>query len=66
MFSFFPLQVSVVLPDTPQVPHDIIEALSSDNEYYKVKEISAHEFIKHEFINAFVKNGKGLSFNRVF
>ncbi|XP_034230863.1 ribonuclease P protein subunit p40-like isoform X2 [Thrips palmi] len=49
--------VSVVLPDTPQVPHDIVESLSSDNEYYKVNSISAHEFIDQEFINAFVKSG---------
>ena len=55
------LQVSVVLPDTPQVPHDITEALSTDNDYYKVIEISAHEFIEQAFINAFLKSGKFLS-----
>ncbi|KAK3922390.1 Ribonuclease P protein subunit p40 [Frankliniella fusca] len=50
--------VSVVLPDTPQVPQGILEALSSDNEYYKVSEIRAHELVEKEFIDAFVKRGQ--------
>ncbi|KAJ1519898.1 hypothetical protein ONE63_004138 [Megalurothrips usitatus] len=49
--------VSVVLPDTLQVPHDILDALSADNEYYKVSNISAHEFVEKEFLDAFVKRG---------
>ncbi|XP_052122700.1 ribonuclease P protein subunit p40 isoform X2 [Frankliniella occidentalis] len=50
--------VSVVLPDTPQVPQDILEVLSSDNEYYKVIDIPAHELVEKEFIDAFVKRGQ--------
>ena len=49
--------VSVVLPDTPQVPQTILDTLSVDSEYYEIKNVSAEEFIKEDFIDAFVKQG---------
>lgn len=58
MLCFF--QVSVVLPDTPQVPQPVLDALSFDNEYYKIKNVSAQEFVGKEFIDAFLNKGNRL------
>jgi hypothetical protein len=53
----FCLQVSVVLPDTINVPEVITDALNEDCDYYRVEDIHVSELVNKEFIEAFVKKG---------
>jgi hypothetical protein len=51
------LQVSVVLPDTINVPEAVTDALNQDCDYYRVEDIHVSELVNKEFVEAFVKKG---------
>jgi hypothetical protein len=53
----FCFQVSVVLPDTINVPEVLTDALNEDCEYYRVEDIHVSELVSKEFVEAFVKKG---------
>lgn len=54
----FILQVSLVLPDTVEVPKHIREALSIDCDYYKIENFSLLDLLNKFFIDKFVRVGK--------
>ncbi|KDR22204.1 ribonuclease P protein subunit p40-like [Zootermopsis nevadensis] len=49
--------VSVVLPDTINVPEVITDALNEDCDYYRVEDIHVSELVNKDFIEIFVKRG---------
>ncbi|XP_015513585.2 ribonuclease P protein subunit p40 [Neodiprion lecontei] len=55
---YFNHSVSVVIPDTVNLPPHYFESFNEDNDYYRVNNLSASELVDKEFIEAFVKNGE--------
>lgn len=49
--------MSVVFPETIDVPEEIKSSLVRDKEYYKIHALYPHELVSKEFIEAFVKKG---------
>lgn len=49
--------MSIVLPDTVEVPKHIAEALSKDCDYYKVEDLPISNLVEKPFIEKFVKAG---------
>lgn len=50
--------MSIVLPDTLQVPSYLTEALIEDCEYYKIENFDLSELVNRNFIDCFVKEGE--------
>lgn len=55
---YFNHSVSVVFPETIDVPEEIKSSLVRDKEYYKIHALYPHELVSKEFIEAFVKKGE--------
>lgn len=49
-------QISVVLPDTTQIPNDIAAAFD-DTDHYAIEHVALSEFVDRHFIEAFVRRG---------
>ncbi|XP_034952377.1 ribonuclease P protein subunit p40-like [Chelonus insularis] len=50
--------VSLVLPESNDVPEHLHEAIIEDSDYYKVEDLSVCDLIDKEFIEAFIKKGE--------
>uniref|UniRef100_A0A8C8RMN6 Ribonuclease P/MRP subunit p40 n=1 Tax=Pelusios castaneus TaxID=367368 RepID=A0A8C8RMN6_9SAUR len=50
--------VSFLIPECGMLPEALKNIITNIGEYYLVKNLSLHELVTHEFINAFVKKGK--------
>lgn len=48
-----------MIPECGILPEALKSVITDIGEYYLVKNLSLHELVTHEFINAFVKKGKG-------
>ncbi|XP_033230814.1 ribonuclease P protein subunit p40-like [Belonocnema kinseyi] len=55
---YFNHSVSVVLPETIDVPEEIQSSLVDDKDYYRIHDLYTHELVNKEFIEAFVKKGE--------
>ncbi|XP_051159962.1 ribonuclease P protein subunit p40-like isoform X2 [Leptopilina boulardi] len=55
---YFNHSVSVVFPETIDVPEEIQSSLLRDKDYYKIHDLCPHELVSKEFIEAFVKKGE--------
>lgn len=52
------IQISLLIPDTPSLPQDILDSLLDDTQYYMVSDLPIFEFCNTEFIQLFVKKGR--------
>jgi len=50
-------QISLLVPDTPSLPQEILDSLLEDTQYYKVLGLPVVEFCQTEFLQLFVKKG---------
>ncbi|CAL4121739.1 unnamed protein product [Meganyctiphanes norvegica] len=51
------IQISLLVPDTPSLPQEILDSLLEDTQYYKVLGLPVVEFCKTEFLQLFVRRG---------
>ncbi|KAM8967503.1 ribonuclease P protein subunit p40 [Pelodytes ibericus] len=54
---YFNCSVSVLLPQCGPLPERIKNTIESFGNYYVVRNLPVHEFVKPEFLNTFVKKG---------
>lgn len=64
-FFLFFLQVSIILPESNNIPDSVKDCISEDSDYYKIKDFHVSELVNKQFIDAFIKNGKGIFFCRI-
>lgn len=50
--------VSVVIPNSKNIPEVLIDSILEDSDYYKVEGVNASQLVNKEFIEAFVKKGE--------
>lgn len=50
-------QISLLIPDTPSLPQEILDSLLDDTQYYMVSDLPVFELCKAEFLQLFVKKG---------
>lgn len=50
--------MSFLIPECGMLPEVLKSTIADVGEYYLVRNLSVHEFVAHEFIDAFVKKGK--------
>lgn len=58
-FFLFFLQVSIILPESNNIPDSVKNCMSDDSDYYKIKDFHVSELLNKQFIDAFIKKGKG-------
>ncbi|XP_015171729.1 PREDICTED: ribonuclease P protein subunit p40-like [Polistes dominula] len=55
---YFNHVVSLILPQSSNIPDIVTNSISDDSDYYKIKDLHVSELLNKQFIDAFVKKGE--------
>ncbi|KAL2743489.1 ribonuclease P protein subunit p40-like [Vespula maculifrons] len=50
--------VSLIFPQSNNIPDSVINCISDDSDYYRIKDLHVSELLNKQFIDAFIKKGE--------
>ncbi|KAL2714231.1 ribonuclease P protein subunit p40-like [Vespula squamosa] len=55
---YFNHAVSLILPESYNIPNSLKDCISVDSDYYQIKDLHVSELLNKQFIDAFIKKGE--------